>query len=180
MSTFPYDVALSFAGEDREYVQKVATALQDQGVKIFYDDFEQVSLWGKDLAEFLDQVYRLQARYCVVFVSLAYAEKAWTTHERKSALARAIEQRGEYILPAKFDDTELDGIQPTIGYIDLRRLSPDDFAGMIIKKLGRPSQQPASSPTPTFRTPRVRGRNFNPYSEAISFMTQVQSEITSR
>ena len=41
-----YDIALSFAGEDRAYVQEVATALQAAGVKVFYDEFETADLWG--------------------------------------------------------------------------------------------------------------------------------------
>ena len=44
-----YDVALSFAGEDREYVEAVASALQQAGVKVFYDQYEEVELWGKNL-----------------------------------------------------------------------------------------------------------------------------------
>ena len=42
-----YDVALSFAGEDRPYVQQVAQRLVESGIKVFYDDFEKVDLWGK-------------------------------------------------------------------------------------------------------------------------------------
>lgn len=44
-----YDVALSFAGEERPYVEAVADALRNAGVKVFYDDYEKVTLWGKDL-----------------------------------------------------------------------------------------------------------------------------------
>ena len=47
---YKYDIALSFAGEDREYVEKVATLLKENGVKVFYDKFEQVDLWGKDVS----------------------------------------------------------------------------------------------------------------------------------
>ena len=36
-----YHIALSFAGEDREYVDKVAHQLQEKGVKVFYDKFEE-------------------------------------------------------------------------------------------------------------------------------------------
>ena len=44
-----YDVALSFAGEDRKYVHRVAEALAEKGVKVFYDNFEEADLWGKYL-----------------------------------------------------------------------------------------------------------------------------------
>lgn len=42
-----YDIVLSFAGEDRGYVEDVAEFLNDRGVVVFYDKYEQVTLWGK-------------------------------------------------------------------------------------------------------------------------------------
>lgn len=131
-----YEIVLSFAGEDRGYVEEVARLLKERGVSCFYDRYEEVTLWGKDLAEHLDKVYR-SARYCVMFISKQYAEKVWTNHERKSALARAVQEKGEYILPARFDDTEVPGVRHTIGYVDLREKSPFQLADMILKKLGR-------------------------------------------
>lgn len=44
-----YDVVLSFAGEDREYVEECADILTALGIKVFYDSYEQDVLWGKDL-----------------------------------------------------------------------------------------------------------------------------------
>ena len=130
-----YDDALSFAGEDRAYVVQVATYLESNGVAVFYDGFEEVNLWGKDLAEHFDLVYRTGAQFCVMFISKHYAEKMWTNHERRSALAAAIEARKEYILPARFDSTELPGVRPTIGYVNLVNKSPEELGAMIIKKL---------------------------------------------
>ena len=43
-----YDIALSFAGENRVYVEEVAQALRSAGVSVFYDKFEQAGLWGKE------------------------------------------------------------------------------------------------------------------------------------
>jgi hypothetical protein len=132
-----YEVVLSFAGEDRNYVEEVAEYLKNNNVKVFYDKYEEVTLWGKDLAEHLDKVYRGSARFCVMFISKNYADKVWTTHERRSALAKAIEEKVEYILPARFDDTKIPGIRPTIGYVELSKKTPDELGEMILKKLGR-------------------------------------------
>jgi len=41
---FEYDVCLSFAGEDRAYVNRVAKSLRAKGIRVFYDDNEQASL----------------------------------------------------------------------------------------------------------------------------------------
>ena len=133
---FEYDVCLSFAGEDRRYVERAATALRQRGVRVFYDQYERVELWGKDLYSHLDYVYRSAARYCVLFVSNAYGRKLWTNHERRSAQARAFSENKEYILPVRFDDTELPGLAPTVGYLALRQLKPEDLAARIVEKLG--------------------------------------------
>ena len=93
-------------------------------------------MWGKDLSEHLDKVYRGSARYCVMFISKNYANKVWASHERRSALAKAIEEKEEYILPARFDDTEMYGIRPTIGYVDLATKAPEQLGKMILQKLG--------------------------------------------
>jgi hypothetical protein len=132
-----YDVVLSFAGENRTYVEKVATWLEENGVVVFYDRFEEANLWGKDLAEYFDSIYRKQGRYCVLFASRFYADKLWTRHERRSALAAALEARGEYVLPARFDDTEIPGLRPAIAYQDLRKMTPDDLGKLILLKLGK-------------------------------------------
>jgi len=136
-TSFEYDVCLSFAGEDRNYVKRVANVLKSRGVRIFFDEYEQIDMWGKDLYVHLDDIYQNTARFCVLFASKHYAKKVWSNHERQSAQARAIRQHSEYILPAKFDDTQIPGLRPTIGFIDLRNMTPDRLAEMIIEKIGK-------------------------------------------
>lgn len=131
-----FDICLSFAGEDRDYVDQVANILSARGVKVFYDMFYEVDLWGKDLYTHLSDIYHNKANYCVVFISKHY-KKPWTELERKSAQARALFNDEEYILPAKFDDTEIPGILPTTGCIDLRSHTPIQFAEIIIEKVNR-------------------------------------------
>ena len=133
---FKYDIALSFASEDRQVVQQYAQSISQNNVSVFYDKYEQANLWGKDLYEKLDEVYRKQAKYCVIFISKFYAKKLWTNHERKSAQARAFEENREYILPVKLDDTELLGIRETVGYIDLRKTTINELVELTLKKLG--------------------------------------------
>lgn len=133
---YKYDVALSFAGEDREYVDKVANILKEKKVNVFYDKFEEVDLWGKDLGLHFDYVYRRQSKYFVPFISKHYKEKVWTNYEVRTAIARAIENKEEYILPTRFDTTELDGIRSTIGYLNISKMSPEELADKILKKIG--------------------------------------------
>jgi hypothetical protein len=130
-----FDIALSFAGEERGYVDRVANLLKERGVKVFYDLFEEADLWGKDLYVHLSEVYHKRARFTVMFISEAYANKLWTNHERKSAQARAFQEAQEYILPARFDDTDIPGVLSTVGYVSLKGRSPEDLVSLITKKL---------------------------------------------
>ncbi len=126
---------MSFAGEDRPFVDQLATILKDNGISVFYDKFEEVDLWGKDLGVHFDYIYRRASKYFIPFISDAYKEKIWTNHEVRTAIARSIENIEEYILPVKFDDTELDGIRSTIGALDARKNTPIEIAEKIMLKL---------------------------------------------
>jgi TIR domain len=130
-----YDVCLSFAGEDRAYVEKVASSLKRSRVAVFYDRYEQADLWGKDLYTHLDSVYRLSAKFCLIFISKSYAKKLWTNHERRSAQARAFLENDEYILPVRMDSSEVPGLLPTVGYIDATLVSPSELAKLVVEKL---------------------------------------------
>ncbi|MCG8926149.1 toll/interleukin-1 receptor domain-containing protein [Lentzea sp. CC55] len=152
--SFDYDVCLSFAGEQRSYVERVAISLTSRNVRVFYDLNEQATLWGRDLYEHLDDVYRKKARYCIIFISQDYVRKVWTNHERVSAQARAIELGSEYILPARFDDSEVPGIRSTVGYIDLNVTSPEDLAALAVQKISAstPGILPAPAPHVPYST----------------------------
>jgi len=133
--SFEFEIALSFAGEDREYVDQVANLLRDSGIKTFYDLFEEANLWGKNLYDYLTEIYKDKAFYTIMFISEHYARKMWTNHERQAMQAKAFHENQEYILPARFDETPIPGLLPTIGYISLKDKKPPDFVGIIQKKL---------------------------------------------
>ena len=88
-----WEVALSFAGAQRTYVERVAAALKARGVRCFYDADEQIDLWGKYLAEELPAIYGEQAAAVVVFVSAEYAARDWTRLERRASLSERLINR---------------------------------------------------------------------------------------
>jgi len=114
-------VALSFAGAQRTYVGQVAAALKARGVRCFYDADEQVRLWGENLAEELPRIYSHESAAVVVFISADYAGQPWTRLERRAAFSRAVIEARVYVLPARFDDSELPGLLPDVVTVDLRR-----------------------------------------------------------
>jgi hypothetical protein len=130
-----FDVAISFAGTERELAEKLAEILREAGIAVFYDNFYPEHLWGKNLTAFLDEIYRKRAKFCVVFVSAEYKDRKWTNHELRSAQAKALEQKGEdYILPVQVDDTELDGLPTNVGYVGIS-MGIEKIASLLIKKV---------------------------------------------
>ncbi|MGH8429362.1 MAG: toll/interleukin-1 receptor domain-containing protein, partial [Solimonas sp.] len=129
-----YHVAMSFAGEDRIHPHKLAELLRARNFTVFYDEYEQATLWGRDLYSHLTDVYRNKARYCLMFISANYAKKLWTKHELEAAQARAFRESREYILPIRLDDTTVPGIEDKIGYVDLRKTSYEDIVRLLEEK----------------------------------------------
>jgi hypothetical protein len=130
-----FDVALSFAGEQWSYVRSVADFLRAASTSFIYDELEKLHLWGKDMVEELDRVYRKDSRFVVMFISADYKRKQWTSHEGRSALAAPLQHRHEYALPVRFDDTDIDGLSPSLYYVDAREVTPEDLGAMIVEKL---------------------------------------------
>src|SRR5262249_21045761 len=104
---FEYDVAVSFAGEDRATAERFAELLEAEGLSVFYDFWNKADLWGRNLYPHLAEVYSKKAKYCVMFISAAYAKKAWTRHEMQAAQERAFRENEAYILPVRIDDTTI-------------------------------------------------------------------------
>jgi formylglycine-generating enzyme required for sulfatase activity len=138
MTSEGYDVALSFAGEDREYARTLHEELSHLGVHVFYDydEAERASLFGKDLDAHLSDLFQNRAQYVIIFVSKHYAQKFWTGIEKRAALARAARENREYILPICLDETEIEGIPHTTGWLTWSQTGAREIAEHVLKKLG--------------------------------------------
>ncbi len=132
---FPYDVAISFAGEDRELAKVIAEKVTKCRLKIFFDEYEKANLWGKNLYSHLTEVYSKKAKCCLIIVSKHYKDKVWTNLERQAAQSRALQENREYILPLRIDDTDISGLLPTIGYIDIRTTPLEEVVRLIRDKI---------------------------------------------
>mgnify|MGYP000937018054 CR=1 FL=1 len=176
-----YDVVLSFAGEDREYVEECADILTALGIKVFYDSYEQDVLWGKDLYTFLADIYSNKARYVIVFISQHYVNAleqghscsvaALNVHQFKFINERMFNSETEYLLPVFLDDTKLCGIPETQGY--LTNKTPYEVAVMFAKKINKDidvelMKSELQQSLPTYEI-TVRGRNVRFYSAVEEF-----------
>ncbi len=132
---FDYDIALSFAGEDRSIARQIASELQSRGIRVFIDEFERTQLWGRDLSDELRSRYGEKTRYVVLLVSVHYAIKDWTDFEFAIARKEAGRRRKEFILPVRLDDTPLPGLRSSIAYLSLQEFGVEGIVGETIRKL---------------------------------------------
>jgi type II secretory pathway predicted ATPase ExeA len=132
---YPWDVAVSFAGEDRSFVLEFVTCLKQKGISVFYDFDQQHKLWGQDLQPKLAQVYADEALYMVVFISERYPTKDWTSFELAVGKSAAEKRTEEYLLPIRMDDTVMVGLKSTIVCADLRHQTMDQIADTLAAKI---------------------------------------------
>jgi TIR domain/Protein of unknown function (DUF2934) len=133
--TSEYDVAFSFAGTDREVARIIAAIGIANGLRVFIDEHHISEAWGKNLNEYLGELYDHKARFCLILISKEYCEKAYTNLERRRALDRALESKVEYILPVRLDDSWLDGLPRATAYLDLRQMTPIEVGKAMVRKI---------------------------------------------
>lgn len=135
-----FDVAISYASEQRWYVTQVAEIIRGNGLEIFFDKFKQSDLWGRDLTKYLHAVFSKKSKFCIMFISKEYVEKAWPTLERQSAMEKQVEVKDGYILPVRFDNTVVPEFSSSISYIDARVTSPSDLAMLFLEKFSKENE----------------------------------------
>jgi TIR domain len=154
-----FDVVLSFAGEDRVVAKEIAEALLRRGVRVFFDDYEKATLWGVDLYAYLSDIYQNRAHFCVMLTSRYYAKKLWTKHERRVAQARAFQDNSVYILPVRLDGTSIEGVLPTVGYLDWAKEDGNTIADAVVKKLHKLETDKAGTTFQAGPKPKTVGIN---------------------
>jgi len=135
LEKYEYDIAVSFAGENREYVEQVVRALQNYGVNVFYDKDKEVEMIGEDLFEYFADIFTNKSKYIAIFISEYYNKKIWTKHEFGSMKGRILNAKKDIFL-IKFDNTNLLGIPETMYYVDANKKTPIEIADMLVEKTG--------------------------------------------
>jgi hypothetical protein len=136
---FNYDVAISFASEDRDFAKFIADRVSPR-FRVFFDEYERVDLWGSDLSESLPSKY-VASRYCVILQSREYLEKAWTILERQAIIFEFLKRRGtDYVLPIRVRGCAepIPGLSGLIGYVTAHSIDDwESITDLILLKLER-------------------------------------------
>ena len=80
--SYEYDVALSFAGEDRKFVEDCAEILRSLNINVFYDNYEKEVLLGKNLYSYAHFVRYYGGLSCFGCVQLCARRRRTNHHPR--------------------------------------------------------------------------------------------------
>lgn len=132
-----FKVALSFPGEKRDYVNKVATELKKQLPRgsVFYDkDFTaQLAVPNSDVL--LQKVYKENSDLVVVFLCEEYQRKEWCGLERRVIREHIKNRNYHSVMFMRFDNSQIEGVISSDGYIDLNDYRPNKAARFILERI---------------------------------------------
>ncbi len=132
---YNYDIGISYASEQREYVKKLERNLLEEGISCFVDYNEPERLWGEYIPEELRKIYIEECRFILLILSEEYTQKAYTKFESRIACER--ELSGDSFLIIKTGNYNLPWLNNTYGYITDSDYSAKEIAELIKKKFRR-------------------------------------------
>jgi len=137
MSERRFKVALSFPGSKRKFVRKVAEELVGKlgKEKILYDDYLKSQLARPNLNLYLGDLYREHSDLVVAFVSADYQKRKWCMLEWRQMQAILFNMEDVRLMYFRFDNTQLPGLLPTDGYIEIGKQTPKEIANFILQRV---------------------------------------------
>ncbi|RDI30959.1 toll/interleukin-1 receptor domain-containing protein [Lentzea flaviverrucosa] len=131
-----FDVVISFGGPDRAVAREIRDHLVAAGLRVFFDTDFRHDLLGEDLAILLQDIYFERSRFAIAILSRSFLKSDWAGNwEWKAVLARMNKQRQGYLLPYFLENVEVPGLNPTIGFLSADKVSPCEFADIVVRKV---------------------------------------------
>jgi hypothetical protein len=130
-----FDFAISFAGPDRQIARALAEALTARNLRVFFDEYFEHEMLGVDGADYLNDVFFRQSRFCIALVSANYQQRAWSQLERRAAQARELETQPGFVLPVLLEDHRPDWLLPTRIHFNLSHRGLPALIELLLRKL---------------------------------------------
>jgi hypothetical protein len=112
-----FEIAISFAGENRPLAKYIAEGLQALDFSVFFDEHYEANYLGKAWSKEFERIFLVDSKYVVCLLDVHHRHKIWPTFERDCFKKRVPD--GE-VIPIFLDDTVFAGI-------------PDDIVGIKYK-----------------------------------------------
>lgn len=143
-----FRIALSFPGEHRAYIERVAARLAEElgQERVLYDAYYEAEFARPDLDTYLQDLYHDESDLIALFLCEDYENKDWCRLEWRAVRDLLKRRRTADIMPFRFDMTEIPGLFSTDGYVWIGDRSPEEAAELILQRLE------LSEPTSALRT----------------------------
>lgn len=183
-STDEYDIAFSFAGEQREYVENTKLACEKLGLRVFYDRDKNNEWWGKNFISEQRKVYGSRTRFFVPFISPEYFLKPIPADEFEAAMWAAVQKGDEYILPVIIGGAKIpaEKLHPHTHYLKAENYNPEQLAQELYTKVKGSNQSPQEITSVieqafALTMPRLTPRNFSKYKEAEATLSYLSEQF---
>jgi TIR domain len=132
-----FEVALSFPGEVRDYVEPVVAALERNigPNSYFYDNNYVSQLARPSLDTLLQDIYANRTKLVVVFLCAKYQEKEWCGIEFRAIREIIKKRENDRVMLIRMDDGQVEGVFETDGYVDARKFTPEEIASFIQERV---------------------------------------------
>lgn len=138
MTNTDFDLAVSFSGKDRDYVLAVVNEIKKYipEENIFYDCDYSEELAGKDLFEYLREVYAEKSRYVMCFFSSEYNRSNWARVEASAVKDRLFLNfmNSSFLIPVIIDRSS-NFLPATIGFWEKDKFTVEEIAKMTVHKI---------------------------------------------
>ena len=112
-----FEIAISFAGENRQLAKYIAEQLESIDISVFLDEHYEANYLGKAWSKEFERIFVHDSKYVFCILDIHHQNKIWPTFERECFKKRVSE--GE-VIPLFLDETVFVGI-------------PDDLIGIKFK-----------------------------------------------
>src|ERR1035437_6937426 len=136
-STKRFRVALSFPGEHRDRVERIAEALADKlgREKVLYDKWHAAELNRPNLDVYLSKLYHDESDVIAVFLGAEYNAKEWCGLEWRACRDLLKHKEDVRLMFFRLDDAEIPGLYSIDGYQDIRAMADGEVAASILERL---------------------------------------------
>jgi hypothetical protein len=165
---YEYDVAVSFAGAQRAYVEKFVEACRRRGLAVFYDRDMTVAYWGSNSIREFRRIYGgSAARFVMPFISAEYLDTPYPQDEFAAAVEQVLRRDGRtYLLPVVVGEVAIppELLSPAIVWLRADDHTPAQLAEKTAQRVelaksgapGTGSRPGAGMPSGATRQPTVR------------------------
>ena len=132
-----FRIALSFAGEKRDYIAKIAVLLATRfgEAKVLYDRFHEAEFARRDLGFYLPDLYHNASDLVVIVVCRNYESKEWCGLEWDAIFDLLKKRKSEEIMLCRFEHASPRGVYSTAGFLELDDLPAEQATLRILERL---------------------------------------------